>query len=63
MSDTLTDAAPDATTEEVQPAHEYSSGGDDIFSGEMAVDTKITANEASSWLQRHQRFWGRGRWH
>ncbi|MFC1687133.1 hypothetical protein ACFL0L_00955 [Patescibacteria group bacterium] len=31
------------------------SSGTDIFSGEIAVDTTITAEEASSWLQRHQR--------
>lgn len=34
---------------------DFSSESADIFSGEIAVDTTITANEASSWLQRHQR--------
>ena len=49
---TLKDKIPLRITGEVT---DYSSGSVDIFSGEMAVDTTITANEVSSWLQRYQR--------
>ncbi len=33
---------------------DYSSGNQDIFAGEVAVDTQITAEEITSWLHRYQ---------
>jgi len=34
---------------------DYSTGAENIFTGEIPVDTQMTAEEITSWLHRHQR--------